>query len=230
MTGPLKAVLRRLAGPRIGHWHELRFRRGERSWSQEGEDRILWRYLDQRRDGFYVDVGAHHPFRFSNTCLLHRAGWRGINIDAMPGSMTAFRKHRPGDINLEIGVSEQAGAARFYIFNEPALNTFDATVAASHSRGDWQVERIVEVPLRPLRDILAEYRPTGPIDLLTVDAEGHDLSVLRSNDWQRFRPSVVMAESLGRSLADLDPVAQFLQAQGYVAMARTVNTVIHVAA
>ncbi len=230
----VKTIVRRLAGDRLGtlrsRYTRFRERRGERSWSQEGEDRILWRFFDYRPTGFYVDVGAHHPFRFSNTQLLYEAGWRGINIDAMPGSMAAFRRHRPGDINLEIGVSAAPGTAQFHVFNEPALNTFDAATAAAHARGAWRIDRVVDVALRPLRDILAEYRLSGTIDLLTVDAEGHDLSVLRSNDWARFRPLVVLAESLGRTIDDLaaDPCARFMADNGYGVFGKTVNTVMYV--
>jgi hypothetical protein len=54
--------------------------------------------------GFYIDVGAHHPFRYSNTHMLYRRGWRGINIDPIPGAKIAFDRFRPGDINLEMGV------------------------------------------------------------------------------------------------------------------------------
>ena len=75
------------------------------SYSIEGEDRIVRALLWQKHDkGFYVDVGAHHPFRFSNTYLFYTQGWSGINIDATPGSMKAFNKYRPRDINLEVGI------------------------------------------------------------------------------------------------------------------------------
>ena len=75
------------------------------SYSIEGEDRIVRALLWEKHDkGFYVDVGAHHPFRFSNTYLFYTQGWSGINIDATPGSMKAFNKYRPRDINLEVGV------------------------------------------------------------------------------------------------------------------------------
>jgi len=94
------------------------------SFSQEGEDMILQRIFSGKNDGFFVDVGAHHPTRFSNTYLFYLKGWRGINIDAAPGSMTAFRKVRPADINIECPVSDKSDIATFYIFNEPALNTF----------------------------------------------------------------------------------------------------------
>ena len=52
------------------------------SFSQEGEDLLIDRMFDGQSVGFYVDVGAHHPTRFSNTYLLYLRGWRGINIDA----------------------------------------------------------------------------------------------------------------------------------------------------
>ncbi|MFA7355121.1 MAG: SAM-dependent methyltransferase, partial [Sulfurimonadaceae bacterium] len=72
-----------------------------KSYSQEGEDMILRRLFEQQPNGFYVDVGAHHPKRFSNTYFFYKKGWRGINIDAMPNSMELFNKIRPRDINIE---------------------------------------------------------------------------------------------------------------------------------
>ena len=66
---------------------------------------LLDRFLCQRPSGFYVDVGAHHPIRFSNTFRLYRKGWRGLNIDANPGSMKRFHHTRPRDINIEAAVS-----------------------------------------------------------------------------------------------------------------------------
>lgn len=231
MNSNLKAMVRKAAGSRLGHLYAWWFRNGERSWSQEGEDRVLLRYFDYRRDGFYVDVGAHHPYRYSNTALLNRMGWSGINIDAMPGSMALFARHRPRDINLEIGVSEEPGIAKFYVFNEKALNTFDGELAQSRVNPDFRIDSIVDVPLRPLREVFDEHLAHGQvIDLLTVDAEGHDLSVLRSNDWTRFRPRVVLAESVGSTIDSLhsDPCAQFLKSVGYVAYGKTVNTVMYI--
>lgn len=46
-----------------------------RPYSQEGEDMIL-SYIFTQKDttGFYVDVGAHHPKRFSNTYFFYEKG------------------------------------------------------------------------------------------------------------------------------------------------------------
>ena len=57
------------------------------SYSQEGEDLILERFFEGKEIGFFVDIGAHHPMRFSNTYIFYLKGWRGINVDATPGSM-----------------------------------------------------------------------------------------------------------------------------------------------
>ncbi|TLD96815.1 hypothetical protein LS71_004220 [Helicobacter jaachi] len=126
------------------------------SYAIEGEDRIVRALLWQKRDsGFYVDVGAHHPFRFSNTYLFYTQGWRGINIDATPGSMEAFRKYRARDINLEMGIGEITESSAknlaqdnlaggggsslaktflaYHIFDESSWNTFDEEVAKTRS-------------------------------------------------------------------------------------------------
>src|SRR6187431_556967 len=122
----VKVFLRNFKGNYLGGY-------SLKSYSQEGEDLILNRILEKKTCGFYVDVGAHHPKRFSNTYLFYQKGWRGINIDAMPGSMAEFRNFRPRDINIEAAV----GAAKeipFYVFDEKALNTFDSNLAEERKK------------------------------------------------------------------------------------------------
>ena len=203
-----------------------------RAFSQEGEDLILQRIFAEKKDGFYVDVGAHHPMRYSNTYLFYLQGWRGINIDAMPGSMTPFRRDRPRDINLEVAIARQGGEQRtFHVFNEPALNTFDAALAASRAGGphDRKIVRTLSVETQRLDDILTAQGLTGKtIDFLSVDVEGLDMEVLQSNDWQKFRPRYVLAECFDVPLTELagDETAAYLAGHGYAPFAKTANTVI----
>ena len=104
-----------------------------KSYSQEGEDMILRRLFEKQQTGFYVDVGAHHPKRFSNTYFFYKKGWRGINIDAMPDSMIPFNKIRPRDINIEKPVSDKKQVLTYYAFNEPALNGFSKELSDTRS-------------------------------------------------------------------------------------------------
>lgn len=200
-----------------------------RSYSQEGEDLILKR-LFNKQDGFYVDVGAHHPRRFSNTFLFYKKGWKGINIDAMPGSMKLFKEQRSRDINLEIPIAKEHKALTYFQFNEPALNTFCHELALSRK----EPYRIIEkqsMEAFPLKEILEKHLTKGQfIDFLSVDVEGLDLEVLQSNDWSRFRPKVVLVEKLYRSLHQLqdEPIHYFMTDQNYQFFAKAVNTTFYI--
>lgn len=203
------------------------------SFGQESEDLILARMLDRQQTGFYVDVGAHHPFRFSNTYLLYRRGWRGINVDAMPGAMEAFRRWRPEDINLECLVSSDTAPRTFFQYDEPALNTVSEDLVRQRQIDAPQYKVIRQITLQPRRlaDILAEHVPAGQtIDVMNVDVEGHDLDVLGSNDWQRFRPKVIVAELIGKDLAEMQAslLYRFLAERGYRLQSKLVNSAIFV--
>lgn len=194
-------------------------------YSQEGEDRILLRLFENCPPGFYVDVGAHHPRRFSNTYLFYRRGWRGINLDATPGSMFLFRVLRPRDTNLEFAVGNDTGELLFHEFDEPALNTLDKNLAQRRIEKGAKFVGIHPVSVVPLAEILSKYLPEGqPISFLTIDVEGADLSVLQSNDWQKFRPLYVLAESLNQTNCEDDPICSFMKSVGYRPFCNTVNT------
>ncbi len=198
-------------------------------YGQEGEDILLARVLDMSLPGFYVDIGAHHPIRFSNTYALYRAGWRGLNVDATPGSMEAFRALRPRDINLECAVSDSALPLRFHLFEEGALNTADADLAQEYVRLGWPMLGVVDVTPRPLAAILQEHLPQGQaIDLMSVDVEGQEMGLLRSNDWERFRPRVMVVEVLSTALSQLEahPVIALLREKGYEPVSKLSNSVI----
>lgn len=201
-----------------------------KSFSQEGEDRILARLFHKKDTGFYVDVGAHHPLRFSNTYLFYLRGWHGINIDANPQSMHAFKARRPRDTNLEIGVGRNHQTSTYYRFSDPALNSFDPELSKARNLADspFRIVGTSEIAIKPLVDILDEYLPEEEkIDFLTVDVEGLDFEVIQSNNWSKYRPTYVLVEALGVDLASLtsSQVVKFMQNQGYSPIAKTVNTV-----
>lgn len=203
-----------------------------KSYSQEGEDMILKRIFENQQNGFYVDVGAHHPKRFSNTYFFYKRGWSGINVDATPGSMEVFNKKRPRDINIEAAIAREKKELTFFIFNEPALNTFDEELARSRDREKYSVVEERRILTRTLSEILKERLPEGQkINFLSVDVEGKDLEVLQSGDWQLLRPEYILVECLSLEISELDElkdneVYKFLINQKYKFFAKTFNTVI----
>jgi FkbM family methyltransferase len=198
-----------------------------KSYSQEGEDMILRRIFEGKKKGFYVDIGAYHPKRFSNTYYFYKKGWSGINVDAMPGSMKLFNRWRSRDINLEVAVAKEKKIAKFYIFNEPALNSFDQKLPQQPNNGSYYIVQEQLLRTIPLAEILDEYLPhKQEIDYLSVDVEGSDLDVLQSNDWERFRPRYILVECLDTNMEAIqeNAIYQFLREKHYDLFAKTINT------
>jgi FkbM family methyltransferase len=211
---------RLLAGPR---WlkYELLDGHGHRSFSQEGEDLILSRMLEYEPEiaRFYVDVGANHPKRFSNTYAFYRKGWHGIAIEPDPALARNFARRRPLDRIVAVGIGETQCDLTYHRFSDPAMNTFDPILAAQRAQsGRWHLLEHRRVPVRTLAAVLEEHLSVGQrIGFMSVDVEGFDLAVLRSNDWIRFRPRIVLAESLAARLADIGQcqIHALMQTNGY---------------
>ena len=193
---------------------------------------VLRSLTRDRPTGFYVDVGAHHPFYYSNTFHFYSKGWRGVNIDAVPGSMQLFREIRPRDVNLEACVGTPGRSVEFAIFEEQALNTMDAEVASKLvQQNRSRLLSKQKMQTESLARILEQHVPRGrTIDFLSVDVEGADLEVLQSNDWEQFRPEFIVVESHGTQLLEINqvPVAGFLAAQRYTPIAATGPSLIFV--
>jgi FkbM family methyltransferase len=165
-----------------------------------------------------------HPEHLSNTALFHLFGGSGINIEPDPKLYTAFLRHRPHDINLNVGIGPSAETMSFYCMADPSLNTFfpGETERLSHEQNVAIVE-VLPIRVRPIQDILNEHRFTP--DFLTLDVEGLEMSILRSYDWPHHRPGVICVEtvgysSTGSSVRDSAP-GEWLQGLGYIPVAQT---------
>lgn len=198
-------------------------------YSQEGESLILDRFFDFRSEGYYVDVGAHHPKRFSNTYALYQRGWRGINIDPTPGVKEMFEALRPEDVSLSVAISNAEGTQDFYLFSEPALNTFSQSLAEEYQRAGCKLMEVRPVETKRLESVLDECRIDKPIDFMSIDVEDHELPVLQSNNWDKYRPRVLLVEILNFDLnhPEAFPVHNFIIDNGYVLFAKTYNTLFY---
>ncbi len=198
-------------------------------YSQSGEDIVSSKLLTKEK-GYFVDVGANHPFRYSNTYLLYKRGWHGLNIDPYAKAIDYFKRARPRDMSVVLGVASTETSLPYYQFADPAFNTFSPDAAADARRRSWLKELPTSlIPVRPLADILEEYVPVEtPIDFLNVDTEGYDLEVLRSNDWQRFAPQVIAVEdhTFDVNNPSHSETYRFLVERGYTLYACTGITLI----
>ncbi|MEO5911172.1 MAG: FkbM family methyltransferase [Pelobium sp.] len=199
------------------------------SYSQEGEDLVINRFFGKRAPGFFVDIGAHHPYWYSNTYKFYKMGWCGINIDALPGTKALFDKLRPNDINIETPISNYEDEELvYYMFNDPALNTFvEAEANLKDGLNHYRVIDKIKMKTQRLSTILKEFLPLNvTIDFMSIDVEGLDLQVLESNDWELFRPKIILVEELRIDFQNdgVSAVHDFLSKRNYKLFAKTINT------
>lgn len=198
------------------------------SFSQEGEDRILEHIFKGKKEGFYIDIGANNPTKFNNTYLFYLKGWKGINIEPNPIFQQLFDKIRPNDITLNIGISDTESILEYFMFNDPLLNTFSSERKSYlEKETQYQLVNRLRIKCFPLEKILDKNLPEKQkIDFMSIDTEGLDLNVLKSNNWSRFEPNYILVEDHYKPIKEImnSEISFYLEEKGYDLYYRTYNT------
>jgi FkbM family methyltransferase len=212
------------------------------AFSQGGEDLLLRAYskLDQKKSGFYVDIGAFHPVAGSNTKYFYDLGWRGLNVDPNPETHALFEEKRPRDVNLKVGVSDVSGTLDYYYFGaNKSINTFNKALAHQFARNfNLTLPKPQKVSVLAIQTILDEHLPQGQsIDFLSIDVEGFEWRILKAWDFKNHPPRYILVEDLAMEGTALDPRGwvrlnaseqhQFLVAQGYHFLGKTALTLLY---
>ena len=226
-------MLRKIWSKLVERWRFLSLPYGQVAYGQNAEDLVLSKFLDEQLkdknyQGFYIDLGAHHPFRYSNTLLFYQKGWRGLNIDADPRAINLLNVFRSKDINVLAllgGKKHKRERLSYFIFKDRAFNTADEFLARQLiESGRSQLLEEIRMEVRNINTLFEKYLKKGQrIDFLTIDLEGLDFEVLESLDIKKFHPEYVLIEDL--SLED-KKITLFLKEQGYCLVSRVFNTMI----
>jgi len=116
--------------------------------------------------------------------------------------------------------------------NGPALNGFSGALSAErNSKGKYKIIDQIEIKTSTLAEVLDTYLPQNTeIDFLSVDVEGLDFQVVKSNDWSKYKLKVVLVESSDFSFDNLgnSEIYKFLVSKGYHLAAKTRHTLFFV--
>lgn len=168
------------------------------SFSQFGEDLIVLRFLRKLdpSKGIYIDCGAFDPVVISNTLLLYKKGYQGINIDLDEDKISKFNLLRPNDYNVVAALYNKKTKLLHLKYPGKATN------------------RILELGISECRSIIGELPISSSIietttlnyiiesspfkekeiHYLNIDCEGHDLVILEGLDFNQYAPKVISIE------------------------------------
>ncbi|HXH17921.1 MAG TPA: FkbM family methyltransferase [Chitinophagales bacterium] len=197
------------------------------SYSQSGEDLIVQYIFDAIgiEKPSYLDIGAYHPYRFSNTALFYEKGSRGVNVEPDPVLFKKFPDDRPEDVNLNIGVGLERGEADFFIMSSPTLNTFSRQEAERYQREtQYKLKEVKKLKVDTYQNLVETYFKNAP-DFLSLDVEGWDEVLIKNIDYSRSAPVVICVETItfsekGKGVKQKG-IIDFLQQAGYLYYADT---------
>jgi FkbM family methyltransferase len=165
------------------------------SYAQNLEDVVLWRLLGHLPSGVYIDVGANSPLIDSVTKIFYDAGWRGYSIEPIPSSCEELRDSRPGDIVIQKCATSEDGKS-IKILEVPATG-YSTSSIESRPKLEEMGHNVNEVDVQgvTLNTIWSE-AGLDEVQFLKVDVEGMEKDVLLGIDLKRYRPWIIVIESI----------------------------------
>lgn len=206
------------------------------SYSQFGEDILVNTLFSQTLNQpypSYLDIGANNPKTGSNTYLFYLKKCKGVCVEPDIELFRKFKKVRPNDtlINAGVGIDDTKEAV-FYYFPEPytGWNTFSKSEAEQKKNQtgiSYKEDKVI--PFVHINDIISRHFDTCP-DFVSIDVEGLDFEIIKSLDFEKYRPAVFCIETmefnnmkLGRKNTEFET---YLTEKGYGVYADTyINTI-----
>ena len=187
----------------------------KQSYSQDHEDLFLINYFKNKKEGFYLDLGCHHPKRFSNTYLLYKKGWKGINIDANKWAIILFKYSRPRDQNMCAVINTSYEPVCFYQFNESALNGILSPQRVSQLKEiGYKVKSKKTIQPITIQDVIDKYNLSKKcIDFLKIDVEGLDFEIIKNISFSNLNIELLMIEKASNQ--ENNEIKKYLAANSY---------------
>ena len=182
------------------------FFKRNKNYSQGNEESVINSVFKNIENGFFIDVGAHHPTKLSNTYSLYKRGWRGLCIDPDRSHARAFKRFRPEDKLEHVAISNYDGEAEFYFGKYSVHNSL--------KQYENRYVKKQKVTVHRLDSLLKSLGETRDIDVLSIDTEGTELDVLDGLDLEKRKPRLIIAEYNTSSVIDLK-IQPYLVSKGY---------------
>ena len=162
---------------------------GKAIYSQDDEETLIRTFFQDRRGGFFLDVGSGDPIRHSTTYYLEKhLGWTGIAVDAIAEYAEAYARERPATRFFSYFVGDKSDTARDFFVSED--RNFSSATASDPRGGSYRKRKVATITL----DDLLRREKVDRLDFLSMDIEGSETIALAGLDVARLQPELVCIE------------------------------------
>lgn len=147
-------------------------------YSQNNEESFITEYFKDKT-GKFIDIGAYHVFKFSNTRALYERGWSGVLVEPAPANYKAIADHYKDDPRIEVlnvAIGETSGEIDFYETGD-AVSTSDEAHMNKWAAAGVAFNKI-KVPQINVIDFMNNN--CNDVDFLSVDTEATNLALFRA--------------------------------------------------
>jgi FkbM family methyltransferase len=195
---------------------QLESRFGSERNSRYGEEWIIRDFFGEQRDGVFVDVGANHHQRDSNTFFLEtKLGWSGVAIDPQAKFADGYAANRPRTRFVPLFVSDSSNNEA--VLHVPKNNDLIASSSMTFVKEEGGDDIVpIRANTTTLDDVL-ERSGIRKVDFLSIDVELHEPQVLKGFSIDRFRPRLIAIESHAEVRQQ---ILDYFMAHGYVLLGK----------
>ncbi len=191
-------------------------------YSQKGQDKYLNEIIfKQKRNGFFVEVGAHDGISFSNTYFFEKElEWTGICVEPNPSIFEVLKKNRNVPCE-QLCISDSNALRPFLLCHGYILEMYSGLLDSYNpkhlDRIDKEIEifggdkTIITVKCAPLRDLFAQHN-LQHIDFMSIDIEGGEEMAIKSIDFNEISIDVIVIENNFEETI----ISEYLKEKGYV--------------
>ena len=163
--------------------------------SQLNEEEVILMYFGPSFRGTFLDVGANDGKTFSNTHALALAGWSGTCVDASPvafASLSRTYADNPAVQCIEAAVTTKDGPITLHQASDTLVSSLNADQPDQWRAYNftWEAVSVRGVTFQSLLDLSTIKR----FDFVSIDVEGHDLSIIEQMDMDALGVRLICVE------------------------------------
>ena len=166
----------------------------KKSFSLSSVDLIIERVFSNFKDGIYLDIGCNHPIKYSNTYLLFKKGWKGINVDLDKDSIKQFNLMRKDDHNVNALITSKDNEEKdlYFYHSRSAINTISKDLAEKRENKPKKIKKLKGISI----NTLIERSPfqNKKINLLSIDIENYEYEALKEFKFDKYNIDVIVSE------------------------------------
>ena len=185
--------------------------------SQYDQDFLAYEYFNGKKNGFFIDIGAHNGEWINNTYIFEKLGWNGICVEADPDNFELLKKNRKCHIyNFAID-SENSDSIKFIKSKVDALNVLEKHCSDEHAKrikSEAQINDLEYINIKSItfNDLMKNYHSEIKyIDFLSLDIEGGELDILKTIDFNTYSFGLLTIENNEKENILID----FMKTKGY---------------